>query len=476
MILPVMTFLLLYNVVKNYEKEQQLNEFIEVSTKVSELENYITNPTLYKIQKESNYDELTDRLNEVTVTLYRPDGVTFFSSVEPSFNVPYMRVNTNQLYRDLTVLKENHRFYQIKNPVFQDGQMIGIYELAIPRVKWLQLFDYQSKILGVGALSLFIVIYMTMMVVVHKKIIQPLKELQVQMTAFGETQQNRTLLYHRNDEIGAVIQRFEKMKQQVIDSQQAVKKEQQEKQFMIASLAHDLKTPLTVIHAYAESLRDDQHLSSNEKKEYESILFEKIHYMKQMLDELSVYTSLQASTKKIDVVEVEGEEFFEMLISGYEEVCEQKNIQLYTENYPQQSYELSPKELMRVVDNLMSNAVRFTKSGGTIYLAVISSAHSIPSWVFPAFRSGIERFRERGTILIVQNEGEGIASTNQKFVFEPFFQGDDARTKAHHKNSGLGLSIAKILMEKQKGAISLWSEEKLGTIVACYLKEREEAE
>ena len=105
------------------------------------------------------------------------------------------------------------------------------------------------------------------------------------------------------------------MKEQIEQSRQELAKQQQEKEFIVASLSHDLKTPLTVIQAYTEALQNKENLSENEKREYKTILFEKLAYMKQMLDDLSVFTALQSSKEKIEFIEVDSEEFFEMLLS-----------------------------------------------------------------------------------------------------------------------------------------------------------------
>ncbi|RKJ23643.1 sensor histidine kinase, partial [Butyricicoccus sp. 1XD8-22] len=141
-------------------------------------------------------------------------------------------------------------------------------------------------------------------------------------------------------------------------------KEQREKEYMIATISHDLKTPLTSISAYAESLFSERELTIKERDEYRQIIMEKAQYMKQMIDDLLMYTLLQSPSYEMEFVEVEGNEFFDMLVSDYEPLCRKKKIRLNVSSNVIGNYQVNPKQLMRVCDNLMSNAISHTPIEG----------------------------------------------------------------------------------------------------------------
>ncbi len=180
------------------------------------------------------------------------------------------------------------------------------------------------------------------------------------MTAFAKGKKLEGKLNAPKDEIGDVIHHFEQMKEQIEVTNAALNKQQQEKEFIVASLSHDLKTPLTVIRTYSEALLRNERLTTVERKEYEGILFEKLDYMKQMLDDLSIYTALQSSKAHTEYVTVEGEEFFDMLLTGFEEPCANNNIHLTVHACVANEYTLDPKQMVRIVDNLMGNSIRYT--------------------------------------------------------------------------------------------------------------------
>src|SRR5699024_9050657 len=185
-----------------------------------------------------------------------------------------------------------------------------------------------------------------------------------------------------NDEIGELKRHFYDMRTQIEEAQNLVKQEQEDKEYTVATISHDLKTPLTSIIAYTESLEYGDDLTSEEQKQYREIIMEKSDFMKQMLDDLLTHTLLQSTTYELDFVTVDGEEFFDMIISDYEALAEEKQITLMSENHVKGDFEVSPKQMMRVADNLMSNAIHHTTVKGKIWLSTFSEKADIPSWLF----------------------------------------------------------------------------------------------
>src|SRR5699024_322725 len=151
--------------------------------------------------------------------------------------------------------------------------------------------------------------------------------------------------------------------------EKTIAEEQEMKAYMIATISHDLKTPLTSIKAYAEMLEIEQKLSKKERHIYEKVIIDKANFMKQMLDDLLMYTLLQSPSYNLDFILVDGEEFFEMLISDYEPLCKDKGIHLKAMSSVNGQYKLNPQQLIRVTDNLMSNAIQHTDTGHYVYLS-----------------------------------------------------------------------------------------------------------
>lgn len=470
MLLPVVALYFLYVSISNLDQSQALVEYVETNNKVEKIEPQLLDPNLYKLQPKEQYDDVQALANEsIKITLYRSDGVVVFSSLPGPVPYGISTINIEQVYKNLNEIQKNSRTYSLKKPVISDGDIVGIFEISIARDEWIEGIKNRYIYLGVFFSIFFILLYTIVVILLNRKLNRPLSHLQAQMTAFANGQHLSNQIRESNDEIGDLIKHFWKMKNQIELTQEELAAQQKEKEFIVASLSHDLKTPLTVIRAYTEALQNDKTLSEQERVEYKEILFEKLEYMKRMLDDLTMYTALQSSKQKTELVEVEGEEYFDMLLSGYEEPCNRKGISLSVLQTVKEIYKIDPKQMVRVVDNIMGNAIRHTEKGHRIWLAAISSGTKLPDWVFNDFYKDVDEWRNKGTVILIQNEGRGIPTDQIDKVFQPFYQAEGARNKGG--SSGLGLSIAKMLMEQQNGKIGIWSAEKEGTLLACWLEE-----
>lgn len=212
---------------------------------------------------------------------------------------------------------------------------------------------------------------------------------------------------------------------------------------------------------------DDGQLSASEREEYRKIIFEKTDYMKQMLDHLTTYTLLASPSYELKLVKVDSEEFFEMLLSGYEPMCRAKQIELQVDCRVSGNVLVHPRQMMRLMDNLMSNAIRHTVPGGRILLAAVSSGEPMPQSIFSFAQKHMSRSDDKRVYLIVQNEGEGIEEQHLPHVCDPLYQSDETRSKKDEQGSGLGLSIAKQIVEKHGGALSIYSRQEIGVCVVC---------
>lgn len=467
MLLPIIALYGIYVSVNHLNEKQSFVEYVETSNTISEMEAHLHDPTLYTIQPVENYDHLTNLTNDmIHIRLFRADGAILYSSLTDASS--YTFENKEQLYKNLNEIKISHRTFTWKQPVFENNELVGIYEIVISRDKWIQGVNDRAAISFILFSVFFLLTYLIVIMLLNRKFHRPLQLLHDRMTRFASGEPLEEITYEKKDEIGKLINHFEQMRIQIEKAQKEIIKQQKEKEFIVASLSHDLKTPLTVVQAYSEALLKNESLTKKEKEEYESILFNKLEYMKNMLDDLVTYNALQNAQIDEKRVVVDGGEFFEMLLYSYGEAAKQKKVHLTVEQKVNNSYSVHVKQMVRVVDNIMSNALRHTEENKQIWLGAFSSETSLPFWVFPTIREKLETWRKGGTIILVQNEGKAIPKEELRTIFTPFVQGEKSRRSG---SSGLGLSIAKKIMELHEGKITIFSDEGYGTVVACFLKE-----
>ncbi|GIO21472.1 HAMP domain-containing sensor histidine kinase [Oceanobacillus sp. J11TS1] len=470
MLLPVVAVYLLYVSLQNYDQEENLKEYVDFQILVSNLNETLNDPSLYKHIENNRFQEINQLGDDnLRIDLYRYDGLHVFSTMERNVGY-YPMQNQDRMFDNLNEMQRRPKTYVYKKPVFDEqGQLAGVYEITQGRTDWVETSNQRLFLTFILSGSFFILLYIIVIKAINRKLNRPLYQLQEHMQAFAVGRVVGNKLNHSKDEIGELNAHFEAMKKQLTETREELVKQQEEKEYMVAALSHDLKTPLTVIRTYTEAL-ENHNLSKEERTEYQLILNDKLSHMKQMIDDLSIFTALQSSKDILQPVQVNGEEFFDMLFSGYEEPSAKKNIQLTTEWSVRNAYELDPKQMIRLVDNLVDNSIRHTPEHGEIWMGAVASTKSLPDWIFPEFKEQVNQWRTDGTVLLFQNEGKGMEEKQMQKVFEAFYQDDISRGKG--TTSGLGLSIAKFIMENQEGKINVWSTAGKGTLFACWIKER----
>lgn len=470
MILPLITAYVLFAWIYSYNNEEKVTELLQVSTKLQELKTTLDDPKLYNPNADKKtVEKLANK--QVSIVLHNKDGLILYTS-NPELVSGRLGVDKEALYGKLYTLDKGYRTYSYKQPVFDDNDLVGFFQVKIARQDWVSAVSMRSLLMMGIFVSLFIIIYFTVVRLVNKKLNKRLTNLMEEMTAFsrGNTlEESQT----NNDEIGELQQHFYEMRRRINAAQAVIEEDQHKKEYMIAAISHDLKTPLTSIKAYAESLENEQ-LTAEEQNEYRKVILQKADFMKQMLDDLLIYTLLQSPSYEMELIEVDGNEFFDMLVSDYEPLCKEKQISLVSNSHVTGTYAINPKQMMRVADNLMINAIQHTAHGRNIWLIAISAERDLPNWLFSFVKSDYVWDFSNNMYLIAQNEGKGISQDKISQVFDPLYQVDQARSKKDDHGTGLGLSITKRIIEKHGGNIDILSNEKIGTCVICRIPKGKE--
>ncbi|MCX7975635.1 MAG: ATP-binding protein [Bellilinea sp.] len=235
------------------------------------------------------------------------------------------------------------------------------------------------------------------------------------------------------DELGTLAQAFNKMSR---DLANAVRLRRQ----MTADIAHELRSPLTVLSGYAEALSDGKLKGS---PEIFNVLHQETRQLSRLVDDLRLLSLADAGELSLLLQPTDVRALLEQVITRHRVTSEQKGIQLQVDaalDLPK--LRLDPDRMAQVLDNLILNAFRYTPAGGWVRL----SAEALPAG---------------GIRLKVADNGSGIAAEDLPYIFERFYRADKARHSG--QESGLGLAIARSIVEAHGGRIRAESQPGKGT-------------
>ncbi len=209
-------------------------------------------------------------------------------------------------------------------------------------------------------------------------------------------------------------------------------------------VSHQLRSPLTNLKWAVEVLTSKEREGSLEKREeYYSSLWENVKRMVELVDDLIIVSRLEEEKVPLSKKEISLEDMVKNLLSQFKFFAEASNIRI--EFYPQKDLSLVFTDLTQiklVIENLIDNAIRYTRNKGTIQI-----------W--------LEK-KNKNILFKIKDSGVGIPEKDQKFIFQKFFRSENA-LKEQTRGSGLGLYITKSIIEKLGGKIWFESEEGKGT-------------
>ncbi|MCP1122075.1 HAMP domain-containing histidine kinase [Bacillus sp. 3103sda1] len=246
-----------------------------------------------------------------------------------------------------------------------------------------------------------------------------------------------TRLYTNNDHsLDDVVFSVNELISELEKVQVESKRFQEARKQLLSSTSHDIRTPLTSIIGYIDALKDDIAASEDEKQEYLEILSKKSNSLKQLVDQIFNMAKLDADEfplkeEQLDFSEITRESLIEFLPE-----LSMHDIKLQV-NIPEEPCSITADSLslMRVIGNLMKNAIYYGKPGKVVGIELSETTNEYH--------------------LLIWDKGPGISKSDLENVFERMYRSDQSRNPSHG-GSGLGLAIAKALVEKNGGQI--WVE------------------
>lgn len=262
----------------------------------------------------------------------------------------------------------------------------------------------------------------------------PLEHLRHAVEKIQRRDLNFSIEYQENNELGDLCQAFNDMKTSLSQSLVREWQLEQQRREMVAALAHDLKTPLSVIKAYSESLADDTPVNE-EQRAYLDIIAGNVDRSTALIQQIQDVSLLEAAEAGVHASPHDLAAFLAARAEEYRLRCRRQDVAFSLQLSPlAASYALDTERLTRILDNLLANSLAVTPSGGCIALAVRQDADRL-----------VYEWRD---------SGPGFSARDLKHATEQFYRGDASRS-SHGGHAGLGLFIVQTLAAQLGGGVTL---------------------
>jgi len=219
---------------------------------------------------------------------------------------------------------------------------------------------------------------------------------------------------------------------------------------MLADISHELRSPITIMQGNLEGMIDGVYTADKERLKS---LYDETQMLSRLVDDLRTLSLAESGALRLKREPTDFGLLIREVVSVFEAQAQEKEIKVELALGDMEELEIDPQRVREVLSNLVSNALRYTPSQGEVKIGITEST------------SG----EERSVLVYVQDSGPGIESGDLSRIFDRFYKSSDSG------GMGLGLSIAKYLVEAHGGKIWAESEAGWGTKISFTVPVRSEA-
>ncbi len=319
----------------------------------------------------------------------------------------------------------------VELPIVADGRTVGALRIVEPGAKAAQQFLADvNRAVWLGGLAA-VLLALILGLFLARRLTRPLRQLTQasQKMAAGELGQQVTVTTH--DELGELADSFNQMSRKLALAEQ-------QRQQMLADVAHELRTPLSITRGHIEAMLDGVFEMTPDNL---ALIHEETLLLGRLVEDLRTLSLAEAGQLSLDLAEVDLTELVRQAAGGFEPLAEAEGVKLTAVTPPDPLIITADANRIRqVLGNLLSNALRHVVKGE-------KKPHQVTLT--------LENRGEVARISVADN-GPGLSPAEQAQVFDRFWRADEARSR-DRGGSGLGLAICRAIVAAHHGRIWLES-------------------
>ena len=339
-------------------------------------------------------------------------------------------------------------------PIMRGGELVGYVYLIVHGREYdsLDQMLFDSYILRLGARSLLVTLVAAGFVAlfVLALLMKKLRTMTAAVKSFERGNFDSRIAVSSNDEVDELALAFNSMAETIVHHVDRLKEADRQRRELVANISHDLKTPITSIQGYIETLQlKGSSLPEEERSRYLQIIIAGTERLRRLVDQILELSSLEAGQTHPRPEPFSLSELVQDIVQKFQPQAEKHQVRLQTllpDSVPAVSADIGMIE--RALQNLIDNALRYTPADGDVFVKVTREGDDV--------------------LLEVSDTGQGIPPEDLFHVFDRFYRAEKSRS-AELGGTGLGLAIAQRIVEAHGEHLSVRSAVKRGTTFSFHL-------
>lgn len=244
------------------------------------------------------------------------------------------------------------------------------------------------------------------------------------------------------DELGQLTRHYNDMTRRIRTQVEQIEQFENKRRILLSNLSHDLRTPLTMMLGYAETIRAGHYKDEKELQAGAKIILQRSRYMDRLLDQILDISRLNEADLKIQLTNTNLSELMRKIAADYFMILDGEEFIFEVDISDDDLYaDMDAALIERLIRNLLDNAIRYGKDGQYFQIGLFEEDHNV--------------------CITVKDKGVGVALEDQDRIFERFYRVDSGRKG---EGLGIGLSIVKDITEAHQGDIQLTSIPNVETV------------
>ncbi len=339
-------------------------------------------------------------------------------------------------------------FARVTKLIMPINLVLNIVVLVV-LLKWIGLNSLSIIILLIIFIGLF---WLMAPKNIERRIVYPIEKLKKAMKEVADGHLNTKVEVDVMNDVGLLLSSFNIMVAKLRESEREKKEYEENRKLLVANISHDLKTPITSIEGYIEALLDKTITEESKREQYLEVIYKNTVYLNQLIDDLFLFAKLDMQKLEFNFENISINAFMRDIADEYEFEFSEKGLKFeYNDNTSShKTVSIDRKRMSQSIRNLITNSIKYSHDDG---LKVVMTLYSEDDKIY----------------IDIKDNGIGISEENLEKVFDRFYKIDNARTK-NLSSTGLGLAIAKELIEAMDGNITIKSDLGKGTTFTISLR------